>query len=106
MRTASLLREWPGDCIDCGADTAPCTGKRGCRHAGRWEQYMVHDSVWPAAGLPLQPDIIEVHMYLCIGCLERRLGRRLMPKDFTDCPLNRGDHPWRTPRLRARLSGI
>jgi hypothetical protein len=22
-------------CRDCGTDTAPCSGKRGCRHAGR-----------------------------------------------------------------------
>ena len=25
---------------------------------------------------------------LCIGCLENRTGRRLMPRDFTNCPLN------------------
>jgi len=25
---------------------------------------------------------------LCIGCLERRLGRRLTPADFTDAPAN------------------
>jgi hypothetical protein len=25
---------------------------------------------------------------LCVGCLEKRLGRRLRPKDFTRRPLN------------------
>jgi len=39
-------------CFDCGVDTSPCTGKRGCRHAGRWEYYMVRDKVCgpPRAG--------------------------------------------------------
>ena len=27
-------------------DTMPCTGKRGDRHKGRWEYYMVHDKLW------------------------------------------------------------
>ena len=40
------------------------------------EVYMVRDSVWKAAGLEPMGGCI------CIGCLERRLGRRLKPKDF------------------------
>jgi hypothetical protein len=39
-------------CKDCGADTTPCTGKRGRRHKGRWEHYMVTGDVWKAAGIP------------------------------------------------------
>src|SRR5215813_2211105 len=56
-------------CEDCGMDTTPCTGKRGCRHRGRWEYYMVHDALWRKAKMRSG--------FLCIGCLERRLGRML-----------------------------
>lgn len=80
-------------CKDCGMDTAPCTGKRGCRHKGRWEYYMIRDELWMAAGMR--------DGFLCIRCLENRLGRRLTPEDFTKVPIN-GASPWDTPRLKAR----
>lgn len=89
--------ELAATCDDCGADTAPCTKRRGCRHAGRWEYYMVEDDVWATAGMPAG--------FLCIGCLEARLGRELRPVDFLDCLLNDPDDPWHTPRLAARLRG-
>jgi hypothetical protein len=39
---------------------------------------------------------------LCIGCLEKRLGRKLRPKDFQrDHPFNRPNVPG-TPRLMKR----
>jgi hypothetical protein len=38
---------------------------------------MVRDSVWKAAGLEPMGGCI------CIGCLEKRIGRQLRPKDFT-----------------------
>jgi len=40
---------------------------------------MLVDDVWAeAAG-----DLADVHgVMLCIGCVERRLGRRLGPEDF------------------------
>jgi hypothetical protein len=42
---------------------------------------------------------------LCIGCLEKRLGRRLKPKDFPrDHPLNDVRVPG-TERLRRRRRG-
>lgn len=82
-------------CLDCGAHTTPCTGKRGCRHIGRWEHYMVLPEVWAAARMGKG--------YLCIGCLERRLGRRLQPEDFSGLPINESDNPWNTPRLASRL---
>jgi hypothetical protein len=92
-------------CIDCGADTTPCTGKRGCRHKGRHEYYMVHDEVWAEAGM--RTGLIHPYGgggdYLCIGCLENRIGRRLRANDFTGVPINDPDHPWKTPRLRLRL---
>ena len=93
-------------CTDCSVDTTPCTGKRGCRHAGRWEHYMVTAEVWAAAGMPAP----TVRCYgesdgdfLCIGCLEGRLGRTLTRRDFTAAPIN-DPSPWHTPRLRDRLA--
>jgi hypothetical protein len=38
------------------------------------EVYTVRDAVWKRAGMP--------DGCLCIGCLEKRIGRRLKPKDF------------------------
>jgi hypothetical protein len=40
------------------------------------EIYTVHESVWKAAGME------PFGGCLCIGCLEKRLGRILTPKDF------------------------
>lgn len=83
-------------CADCGMDTAPCTGKRGCRHKGRWEYYAVHDAIWAEAGVG--------DGYLCIGCLESRLGRTLTPADFkTEALISDPYDPWHTPRLASRL---
>src|SRR5262245_57063648 len=47
------------------------------------EVYMVRDEVWDAA---IGAD--SFISFLCIGCLELRLGRRLRPSDFTDVPVN------------------
>lgn len=80
-------------CMDCGGDTTPCTGRRGCRHAGRWEWYMVHERVWfgeAGAGAG----------FLHIRCLERRIGRGLHAGDFTRYPVNL-PHPWDSPDLVA-----
>jgi hypothetical protein len=93
--------------VDCGVDTTPCTGKRGCRHIGRWEHYMVHPEVWRAAGM--QPPTIKQYNetdgdFLCIGCLEARLGRTLTPDYFIAAPINNPDDSWKTPRLRDRLT--
>ena len=51
-------------CVDCGED------KEG-------EYYMVADEVWAASGLGKNDGM------LCLGCLERRIGRELVPEDFT-----------------------
>ena len=63
-------------CDDCGVLTTPPRGKS--------EYYMVHDEIWQEARgwqrAPLQ--------FLCISCLEQRLGRRLKPTDFTDVAIN------------------
>jgi hypothetical protein len=73
-------------CRDCGAATLAIDGS--------FEFYMVRDSIWQDAGM--HPRGI-----LCIGCLERRLDRQLVPKDFPDVPINRPD-PRDSSRLRAR----
>lgn len=69
-------RDWV-QCADCGLDS---------------ELYMVHDSVWPVA-----PDF----GFLCVPCLEDRIGRRLTSEDFNDAPCN--DPVTAGPRLRSRL---
>jgi hypothetical protein len=65
-------------CADCGTDTTPCPGE--------WEYYMVHNTVWSCAQMK--------GGFLCVGCLEARLGRKLEPCDFTDVIGNDPDNPW------------
>jgi len=69
---------------------------------------MVRDEVWAAASMKPNGG------FLCIGCLERRLRRRLRPGDFTDAAVNdpavrastsRYAWSYRTRRLRDRLLG-
>jgi hypothetical protein len=72
-------------CLDCGADTIAIA-----------EFYMVRDEVWAQVA---EPD----EGMLCVGCCEKRLGRRLVPDDFTDCVFNHGH---RSARLRARVLGL
>jgi hypothetical protein len=95
----SLLED-DAPCSDCGALTL--SAEPGARN----EWYAVTDEVWAAAGLGSG--------YLCVGCLEARLGRRLRPEDFKDIPggLNdlaiaddRYSWSWRSERLTARLRG-
>ena len=77
-------------CIDCRVDCLEIH-----------EYYMVNDSVWSKTGVGPHGGM------LCIGCLEKRLGRRLTSRNFTDCPLN-----WRnvlvpgysSERLLSRLT--
>jgi hypothetical protein len=54
---------------------------------------MVTDAVWAEAG--------DVAGRLCIGCLEERLGRVLVPGDFLPIPSN-DDDELDTVRLRTR----
>jgi len=85
-------------CADCGTDTL------SLEPGIPTEYYMVHDEVWEAAEGP-QPG------YLCIGCIETRLGRQLHRGDFARVPLNdlsyhRPDKAWwhRSARLLDRLT--
>ena len=76
-------------CIDCGYNTFPGAPPRELAEflmnrdgthpltiTDDCEIYIVKDSVWKAA------DVEPYGGCLCIGCLERRIGRRLKPKDF------------------------
>ncbi len=63
---------------------------------------MVHDHLWAAAGMGGEDGA----GFLCIGCLEFRLGRELTAADFTDAMINMADDPWNTLRLRSRLERV
>jgi hypothetical protein len=90
-------------CIDCGINTFPgyptrVEMERRCNTLAaiktlsatgeepvvasltvddRCEVYMVRNAVWRAAGIEPMDGCI------CIGCLEKRLGRALRPRDFS-----------------------
>lgn len=61
-------------CADCQAETL------STEPGVPTEYYMVHDPIWQAAG--------KIRGYLCIGCLEARLGRQLTAADFTIAKIN------------------
>ncbi len=93
----------PAWCVDCRANTTPCTvmrrwGQRACPAHHGWEIYMIADAVWAAADGPARP-----HGFLCVGCLERRLGRELTAADFKDVSLNTRS-VCDSPRLAERKS--
>lgn len=52
-------------CVDCSVNTGYIE-----------EYYTVHDKVWKKTGLGSDDGM------LCIGCLEKGIGRKLTPKDF------------------------
>jgi hypothetical protein len=114
--TANIPDSW--NCIDCGRNTAPGFPNRvdveraqkariltggelvglDCQVDEWSEVYHVRSSVWTAAGMS------DFGGCLCIGCLERRLGRQLRPRDFVR------SHPFNampgTPRLLARRDRV
>ena len=69
-------------CVDCGVD---------CIEIG--EYYMVSDACWERAGMKPHGG------FLCIGCLEERLGEKLKSVNFKECPLN-----WRNILLNPNSS--
>lgn len=86
-------RDWNrAPCEDCGRATI------GTRKApGEW--YMVHDQVWAQAGMEAFGGC------LCVGCLEQRLGRQLVPADFKDVEANDSRRMMHSDRLASRISG-
>jgi hypothetical protein len=114
--TASDCAEAVGDrtdswtCIDCGFNTAPgIPGKERTERAiaacgsitakidENSEAYIVRSRVWEAANMDGWGGC------LCIGCLEKRLGRTLVSRDFDR------KHPFNswpgTARLLSRRDG-
>jgi len=81
-------------CADCGVNTLDMDGGR--------EWYIVHDAVWAVAWGGSVPTDPARGVYLCVGCLEKRLGRELTADDFDrSLPIN--NDPYKdTPRLAAR----
>jgi hypothetical protein len=86
--------DYRSPCRDCGTDTTPFD-ESGEPMLGSWEWYGVRAEIWRAAKMKPRGG------YLCIGCLERRLRRRLTradfkaPDDITDLE---------TPRLIDRMT--
>jgi len=69
-------------CEDCGSD---CDG-----------YYMVQNDIWKTYGAS--------GAMLCIGCLEKRIGRQLSQQDFIDLPLDEINPETQSFRLQDRLS--
>ena len=82
------LERWHYPCDDCGVPTAPGDAPD--------EWCTVLDPVWDSSGM-------DSRGILCIGCLERRLGRQLTGRDFEPALLNSPDYGWHSARLIDRL---
>jgi RNA polymerase sigma-32 factor len=78
----------PHPCFDCGVDV-----HKIC------ESYMVHDELWDRAHKHAPR---RAKGYLCIGCLEDRIGRKLTPVDFTDALCNSPKRAGNVMSLRLR----
>ena len=78
------LFDWPADANILAETTPRPEVCNDCSRSIHGEWYMVHDDLWPLA---------KDGGFLCISCLEGRLGRRLTPVDFKDVPANDPGHP-------------
>lgn len=75
-------------CVDCSTDTSV---------RGISEYYVVHHEIWAEGGLERQGGM------LCVACLEARIGRVLIPDDFSSAPLNLDPEQPRSERLSKRM---
>jgi hypothetical protein len=76
------------DCLDCGTPLLP-----GGREPAR-EWFMLRPDAWAQTGLA--PD----DGYLCVGCIERRIGRPLDGADLSgELPINQPNEA-DSPRTR------
>jgi hypothetical protein len=82
-----LIDDRTFDCLDCGVDTVEID-----------EYYGLRSPVW------LEANPTDDGM-LCIGCVERRLGRQLVPTDFIQSARSPESQWRRSERLQARMSG-
>ena len=70
-------------CRDCGGDVTD-------------EFYMIHHHLWD--------EYVRVGGWICVPCVEDRLGRRLTRDDFILCPINVTTFR-KTERLLERMGG-
>jgi hypothetical protein len=86
--------------------TRCCDCSLGTNTAGEW--YMVKHSVWEQAWLGRRKawHAVPGQEILCIGCLEKRLGRTLMACDFTDTEVNDPNKHNISERMRNRLTTV
>lgn len=93
-------REGRHRCTDCRIDIAPETRHHHARPGrwqpipGQWHWYLVNDDVWAEAGMQVEAwhedgGRVGSSGYLCIPCLERRLGRPLTVSDLQQSAINR-----------------
>lgn len=86
-------------CADCRIEVTPETRHSGPRPGrwepipGHWHWYMVHDDVWAEAGMKVEAwhengGWVGGSGYLCVPCLERRLGRPLTINDLLPAGVN------------------
>lgn len=80
----------PQLCADCRRDVRPGVGID--------EQFMVQNELWALATEARPAD------FLCVGCIENRIGRRLRRHDFTGAPLN--FDIGKSDRLHRRIWGM
>lgn len=73
-------------CVDCGDHT-------------KFEHYFVKNEVWFDAAKMSESGM------LCVGCLENRINRKLVPADFTSAHINDPKRYAMSDRLRSRILG-
>src|SRR5262249_48295438 len=92
------LRAWCGGCgVDTGWDGL---GEWFTLKTETWEQ------VWPGtSNEKFLGERTDLRYFLCIGCVEEKLGRKLTPNDFEPDNLLNRPQRGQSKRLRARLKG-
>lgn len=88
------------DCEDCGICTLHLA-----------EYYMLWNRVWEEAYYRKIniPELAKRQMYkgvLCIGCCEKRLGRKITKEDFTPAPINTDPMYTKGRRLKNRMGRV
>ncbi len=78
-------------CLDCNVDTQEIN-----------EYYMLKNMVWELTGL--SSDGFAKSGFLCIGCVEERIGRELTAQDFIKASVNSPEFFDQSERLQNRLS--
>lgn len=73
-------------CLDCKQDTGRMN-----------EHYFIETATW----LSVVDSTVGM---LCIGCLEARLGRKLLPSDFPGVTINSPKYGNKSQRLLDRLT--